>query len=89
MVLNNVRDFVEANNVDAEFKYTTTFDVCLSQTFADHQARSLAAYGAVGGDTSHVKFYDGYEAKLKTRVPNAICAYEWPAASNHPAKLTH
>lgn len=63
--------------------------MCLSQTFADHEAKSLAAYKAAGGDISHVKFHDGDEAKTKTRVPDAICAYEWPAASNHPAKLTH
>lgn len=36
---------------------------------------------------SHIKFYEGEEAKAKTRVPGALCAYEWPAASNHPGKL--
>jgi glycine/D-amino acid oxidase-like deaminating enzyme len=33
--------------------------------------------------------HEGDEAKAKTRVPNAISAYEWPAASNNPAKLVH
>ncbi|VUC35054.1 unnamed protein product [Clonostachys rosea] len=89
VVLQKVKDFVESNGVDCDFYHTTTIDVCLSIEFANHQSRSLAAFEAVGGDTSHIRIYQGEDAKARTRNPAAICAYEWPAASNHPAKLTH
>ncbi|CAH0057810.1 unnamed protein product [Clonostachys solani] len=89
VVLQKVKDFVESNGVDCNFYDTTTIDVCLSTDFADHQSRSLAAFEAAGGDTSHIRIYRGEDAKERTRIPAAICAYEWPAASNHPAKLTH
>ncbi|KAF4540726.1 uncharacterized protein LTHEOB_668 [Lasiodiplodia theobromae] len=87
VVLEEVKKFVEANNIACDFNYTSTYDVCLSQEFADHQAKGIAQYKAAGGDVSHVKYYEGDEAKAKTRIPTALSAYEWPAASNHPAKL--
>lgn len=86
-MLEKVHDFVTSNGIDCDFNYTTTMDACLSQDFADYQAKAMAAYRAAGGDVSQVKFYEGEEAKAKTKVPSAICAYEWPAGSNHPAKL--
>lgn len=87
LVLQNVKDFVDSNNINCDFNYTTTFEVCLDQGHAADLATALAEFRDAGGDTSHIKFYEGEEAKAKTKVPAAFCAYEWPAASNHPAKL--
>ncbi|KAH7128930.1 FAD dependent oxidoreductase [Dactylonectria macrodidyma] len=87
LVLQNVKDFVESQKVDCDFNYTTTFEVCFDKAHADHLAKSLAEFRDAGGDISHIKFYEDEQAKSRTRVPGAVCAYEWPAASNHPGKL--
>ena len=90
VVLERVREFVQKHKVNSDFHYTTTLDVCFNEDFADYQSQALAAYKAAGGDTSQVKFCqfkDGKEALDKTRIPGAVCAYEWPAGSNNPAKL--
>ncbi|PLB51407.1 FAD dependent oxidoreductase [Aspergillus steynii IBT 23096] len=87
VVLARVREFVSANNVDCDFKYTTTFEVCLSEEIVNRSAKALAAYEAAGADISHIKFFEGEEAKERTRVRTALSAYESPAASNHPGKL--
>ncbi|KAF9875599.1 putative FAD dependent oxidoreductase [Colletotrichum karsti] len=87
-VFHAVDDFVKKHGVQCDFNPTTTFDVCLTQEFADHNAQSLKAYQEAGGDVSHIKFYSGEEAQKKTGVKGALCAYEWPAGSSHPAKLS-
>lgn len=87
-VLENVRQFVTTNNVPCDFRFTTTFEVCLTPEFAAQQAKSMEAFKAAGGNASHVKFHEGQTARELTRLPGAVCAYEWPAASNHPGKLT-
>jgi glycine/D-amino acid oxidase-like deaminating enzyme len=86
-VLHAVDEFVRKHDVPCDFDLTTTFDVCLTAEFAAYEAKSFEAYKAAGGDVSHVRFYEGEEAKSKTRVPEAVAAYEWPAGSSHPAKL--
>lgn len=86
-VLHRVDEFVRRHNVPCDFNLTTTFDVCLTPEFAAYEAQSFEAYKAAGGDVSHVRFYEGDEAKRVTRVPDAVAAYEWPAGSSHPAKL--
>lgn len=53
----------------------------------DAQESALAPYKEAGGDVSQVQIHSGVEAQLRTRVRSALCAYEWPAASNNPAKL--
>jgi glycine/D-amino acid oxidase-like deaminating enzyme len=88
LVLERVDQFVKKHNVQCDFNLTTTFDVCMTPEFADYEAKSLEAFRQAGGDTSHIKFYDGEEAQQKTRIPGAVAAYEWPAGSSHPAKLT-
>lgn len=87
VVFEKVDEFVKKHGVDCDFNPTTTFDVCLTQEFADFNARSFQEYRDAGGDVSHVKFYEGEEARTRTRIPHAITAYEWPAGSSHPAKL--
>lgn len=59
----------------------------MTQEFADFNARSFKEYREAGGDVSHIKFYEGEEARKVTRVQKAFAAYEWPAGSSHPAKL--
>ncbi|CAG9990783.1 unnamed protein product [Clonostachys byssicola] len=86
--LQSVKDFVETHNINCDFNYTTTIEVCMTEEYASHLAKVLSQYRKAGGDVSHIKFYQGDEAKAKTKVPAAISAYEWPAASNHPGKLT-
>lgn len=87
VVLEKVHEFVEAHHIDSDFRYTNTFEVGLSAQYAKRLSDSYDALTAAGGDTSHIKFYEVEEAKARTRVPRALCAYEWRAASNHPAKL--
>ncbi|KAI0170363.1 FAD dependent oxidoreductase [Pestalotiopsis sp. NC0098] len=86
-VFHRVDEFVKEHGVDCDFDSTTTFDVCLTQEFADFNAQSFREYQEAGGDVSHVKFYKGEEAQEKTRIDQAVAAYEWPAGSSHPAKL--
>ena len=88
IVLERVDQFVKKHNVQCDFNLTTTFDVCMTPEFAAYEAESLEAFIHAGGDTSHIKFYEGEQAQQKTRVPGAVAAYEWPAGSSHPAKLT-
>ncbi|CAG9998542.1 unnamed protein product [Clonostachys byssicola] len=88
VVLEKVKHFIAAHNIDCDFVDSTTMDVCLTREFEDYQAKSFAAFKAAGGDVSHVKYYQGNEAKSKSRNKDALSVYEWPAASNHPAKLT-
>ncbi|KAJ5783112.1 FAD dependent oxidoreductase [Penicillium paradoxum] len=87
LVLERVDQFVKKHNVQCDFNLTTTFDVCMTHEFAAYEAESLEAFKKAGGDTSHIKYYEGDQAQQKTRVPGAVAAYEWPAGSSHPAKL--
>ncbi|KAI0846611.1 FAD dependent oxidoreductase [Daldinia vernicosa] len=87
LVFHRIKDFVEKHGVRCDFNPTTTFDVCMTREFADFNARSLKEYREAGGDVSHIKFYEGDEARKVTRVQKAFAAYEWPAGSSHPAKL--
>jgi glycine/D-amino acid oxidase-like deaminating enzyme len=78
---------VKKHGVDCDFNPATTFEVCLTEEFAEFNAQSFKKFQEAGGDVSHIKFFEGEEAKSKTRIPQAITAYEWPAGSSHPAKL--
>ncbi|EXJ89830.1 hypothetical protein A1O3_02897 [Capronia epimyces CBS 606.96] len=88
LVLHKIDEFVKKHNVPCDFNFTTTFDVCMTPEFATYEAAAYDAFKAAGGDVSHVKVYVGGEAQAKTRVKDAVAAYEWPAGSSHPAKLT-
>jgi glycine/D-amino acid oxidase-like deaminating enzyme len=87
LVLEKVDEFVKKHNVQCDFNLTSTFDVCMTPEFAKYEAESLEAYKQAGGETSHIKYFEGEEAREKTRVHGAVAAYEWPAGSSHPAKL--
>ncbi|KAK5952410.1 hypothetical protein OHC33_006453 [Knufia fluminis] len=87
LVFEKVDEFVKKHDVPCDFNPATTFDVCLTEDFAKYEADSFEAFKQAGGDVSHVKCYDGEEARKRTRIPSAVAAYEWPAGSSHPAKL--
>ena len=87
LVLQKVDEFVAKHNIPCDFNHTTTFDVCMTPEFEEYEAASLDEYRDAGGDVSHITCHTGKEAQEKTRIPGAVAAYEWPAASSHPAKL--
>ncbi|KAK2803237.1 hypothetical protein FQN50_007104 [Emmonsiellopsis sp. PD_5] len=89
LVLQRVDAFVKKHNVPCDFNLTSTFDVCMTADFAAYEAASFNAYKTAGGDTSHIAIYQGEEAESKSGIRGAIAAYQWPAASIHPAKLAH
>lgn len=88
LVLEKVNEFVRTHSIDCDFNLTTTFDVCMTPEFAAYEAEAFKAVKEAGGDLSHVKVFDGDEARAKTGITDAVAAYEWPAGSSHPAKLT-
>ncbi|KAI2625381.1 FAD dependent oxidoreductase [Hypomontagnella submonticulosa] len=87
LVFERIKEFVDKHGVQCDFNPTTTFDVCMTPEFADFNARSFKLYQEAGGDVSHIKFFEGDEARKVTRVQGAVAAYQWPAGSSHPAKL--
>lgn len=88
LALQNLHDSANNHNVPCDFHPTTTFDICMTPHFAAYEAESLETYRRAGGDVSHVKCdTEPEEAQARTKVPGAVAAYEWPAASSHPAKL--
>ncbi|USW54743.1 Putative FAD dependent oxidoreductase, FAD/NAD(P)-binding domain superfamily [Septoria linicola] len=87
LAFERVAAFVREHNVPCDFNDTTTFDVCLTPEFVAYQKESFQAYKDAGGDVSHVRYYEGEEARAKSGVEAALAAYEWPAGSSHPAKL--
>lgn len=77
LVFEKLDVFVKENQVPCDFNPSTTFDVCLSQDFADYEQKSIKAYQDAGGDVSHVKFLHGDEARRRTKVQDAVASYEW------------
>ena len=88
VVFEKLDAFVKEHQIPCDFNPSTTFDVCLTPEFAKYEEESLDAYKAAGGDVSHVQYFEGDEARKRTKVKDAVAAYEWPAGSSHPAKLT-
>lgn len=86
-VLDKINTFVNKHDVPCDFNLATTLDVCLTPEFAEFNARSFKEYQEAGGDLSHVKVYEGEDAKTRTGIKDTVSAYEWPAGSSHPAKL--
>lgn len=86
-VFHRVDEFVKKHDVPCDFNPATTLDVCLTPEFAEFNAQSLKEYQAAGGDVSHIKVYQGDEARKRTGIQETVSAYEWPAGSSHPAKL--
>lgn len=89
LVLDRIGEFVRKHHIECDFNLTTTFDVCLTAEFAAYEAETFMSFKNAGGDVSHVNFFEGEEARKRTGVNKTVAAYEWPAASIHPARLTH
>ncbi|KAJ7126192.1 FAD dependent oxidoreductase [Mycena epipterygia] len=87
LVLQLVKGFIERHNIDCDFDYCRTFDVVMGEDFLQYVTGSFQAYKEAGGDMSDIIWLDEETAKKATRVPAALGAYEWTAASLHPAKL--
>lgn len=87
-VLDKINTFVNKHDVPCDFNLSTTLDVCLTPEFAEFNARSFKQYQEAGGDLSHVKLYEGKDAATRTGIKQTVSAYEWPAGSSHPAKLS-
>ncbi|KAJ7485622.1 FAD dependent oxidoreductase-domain-containing protein [Mycena latifolia] len=77
LVLQLVKAFIDKHNIDCDFDDCRTFDVVMGEDFLQYVTGSFEAYREAGGDMSDIA----------TRVPSALGAYEWSAASLHPAKL--
>lgn len=88
LVLERVDEFVRKYNIPCDFHLTSTFDVCMTPEFATYEAEAFHSFKDAGGDVSHVTFFEGEEARKRTGVRGAFVAYEWPAGSSHPAKLS-
>ncbi|KAJ5684489.1 uncharacterized protein N7477_000834, partial [Penicillium maclennaniae] len=76
-VLENIQKFGKIYNINCDFNLTTTFEICFSEKFAKEAADAFEGYKLAGGDVHLVKFYDGQEAKARTRDSGALYAYEW------------
>jgi glycine/D-amino acid oxidase-like deaminating enzyme len=87
LVLDKIDEFTRKHDVQCDFNLTTTFDACMTAEFAAYEAETFMSFKNAGGDVSHVKFSEGEEARKRTGVKDVVAAYEWPAASIHPAKL--
>ncbi|KAJ6595602.1 FAD dependent oxidoreductase [Mycena vulgaris] len=87
LVLKLVKAFIDNHNIDCDFDYCRTFDVVMGEDFLQYITGSFEAYKKAGGDMSDIAWLDAESAKKATRVPSALGAYEWTAASLHPAKL--
>lgn len=87
VVLERVTKFVQEHDILCDFALKQTFDVCLTQEIADDEAKNVKQYVDAGGSMDHIKLYEGKEAAGRTGVRDALTAWEWPAASIHPAKL--
>ncbi|KAK8853409.1 hypothetical protein IAR55_004115 [Kwoniella newhampshirensis] len=89
ITLARVKEFVKEHSVECEFTPRQTLDVILNDEFREYCATAFEEAKKYGLDLSHIKYHDAEEAKKVTRIPKALGAYEWPAASLNPAKLCY
>lgn len=89
ITLNRVKDFVKEHDVDCEFTERMTLDVVLNEEFKNYCQTAMREAKEHGVDVSHIKYFEGEDAKKLTRSPRAIAAYQWPAASLNPSKLCY
>ncbi|OWZ66298.1 hypothetical protein AYX14_02526 [Cryptococcus neoformans] len=89
ITLDRVKDFVKEHDVDCEFIERMTLDVVLNEEFKDYCQAAMREAKEHGLDVSHIKYFEGADAKKVARSPRAIAAYQWPAASLNPSKLCY
>ncbi|KAK7448463.1 hypothetical protein VKT23_013725 [Stygiomarasmius scandens] len=87
-VLELVDEFIKNNDVQCDWNLGKTFDVVMGEDFGEYVKGSYEKYAQyLSKDIDGVRILAEKEAKEETRVPAALGAYEWSAASIHPAKL--
>ncbi|KAK0444954.1 FAD dependent oxidoreductase-domain-containing protein [Desarmillaria tabescens] len=87
LVLQLVKRFIDTHKIECDFDYCKTFDVIMGEDFFRYVTSSFESFKQFGGDTAGVTWLEQDEARKATRVPEALGAFEWNAASLHPAKL--
>lgn len=87
LVLQLVKSFIDKHGIQCDFDCCRTYDVIMGEDFHRYATESFEAYKKAGGDVSDIAWLDADKAKEATRVPSALGAFEWSAASLHPAKL--
>lgn len=88
IVLNLVGEFVKTHNIDCDSQPKQTFDVCITPEIAQSEQSNVEQYVDASGSLDHIRFHGGVDAKKRTGVRDALTAWEWPAATIHPVKLT-
>ncbi|EXJ77819.1 hypothetical protein A1O3_08978 [Capronia epimyces CBS 606.96] len=88
-VFEKLTDFIEKYKIPCDLDKTTTLDVCMTPFFVDYNASALKRLKQAKADTSDIRVHEGPTAETASRISGALAAYEWPAASVHPALLTH
>lgn len=83
--------FIQDNKIQCDFNLTTTLDVCMAPDAVEDEEQNIKDYIDAGGNLASldVQCWYGATAEEKSSCPGAAAAYEWPAASIHPAKLVH
>ncbi|EFY85726.1 hypothetical protein J3458_013132 [Metarhizium acridum] len=83
--------FIREKQIQCDFNFTTTFDVCLGPDAVEDEEKNIKDYLDAGGNLASlgVKCWYGAAAEEKSLCSGASAAYEWPAASIHPVKLVH
>ncbi|SJL05402.1 uncharacterized protein ARMOST_08769 [Armillaria ostoyae] len=87
LVLQLVKRFIDTHKIECDFDYCKTFDVIMGEDFFRYVTSSFESFKGFGGDTAGITWLEQGEARKATRVPEALGAFEWNAASLHPAKL--
>ncbi|KAM0706892.1 hypothetical protein Q7P35_006222 [Cladosporium inversicolor] len=88
IVLDSVRQFVQKHNIDCDFQPKQSFDVCLTQDIAQDELSNVEQYTNAGGSLENIELHSGDAARTRNGVRDALTAWDWPAASVHPVKLT-
>lgn len=87
VVFELVSKFVEEHDIPCDFRPKPTFDVNLTEEMVEDEEKNVKEFVEAGGNMDRIIVHEGNKAKERTGVKGAITAYEWPAASIHPAKL--
>ncbi|KAK0222266.1 FAD dependent oxidoreductase [Armillaria fumosa] len=87
--LNLVTEFIEEEKIDCDWWQGKSFDVAMDQECAEQLINSYKAFKADGGPVDGIIdwYPDPVEARRLTRIPEAVLAAAFPAASLYPYKL--
>ncbi|KAK7445712.1 hypothetical protein VKT23_014707 [Stygiomarasmius scandens] len=81
-------EYVRANTVDCDLWVGKTMDVAMTEEVAAQCAENFNQLREDGGKIDGVEWIqDREEARKRSRIPNAISAFSWDAASFYPWKV--